>query len=377
MPQLRIALAQVNPTVGDLAGNADLVVRYTRRAAERGASLVAFPEMVLTGYPVEDLALRASFVDASRAALHDVAGRLAREGLAELPVIVGHLDRLAEAEQRVGRPAGAPLNAAAVLHRGGVAATYAKHHLPNYGVFDEFRYFIPGGRFPVLRLRGVDVGLAICEDLWQDGGPVTVARQARVGLLAVANASPYEAGKLDARVDLARRRAREAGATLAFVNMVGGQDELVFDGGSVVVEPDGELAARAPQFEQTLLVADLDLPPARDTPPVEGAVDAADGTAMTTVPVALPAEPLPPYEPAEAMDAPRLGRLEEIYTALVTGTRDYARKNGFASAILALSGGIDSALTATVAADAVGPANVHAVLLPSRYSSEHSVRDAE
>ena len=271
-----------------------------------------------------------------------------------------------------------------------MAVTTAKHHLPNYGVFDEYRYFVPGNRLPVVRVpaRGgedaVDVAIAICEDLWQDGGPVAVTRQADAGLLVVPNASPYERGKDQARLELVARRAREAGAALAYVNMMCGQDELVFDGDSIIVDAEGGLITRGPQFEETLLVAELDLPPARPVPDTTPAPDtpaeASDGTVMSIHRVVLPPRPaqpgaLPPL--AEPVISPRLAPRAEVYSALVTGVRDYARKNGFRSVILGLSGGIDSALVATIAADALGPDQVHVVLMPSRYSSGHSVSDAE
>jgi NAD+ synthase (glutamine-hydrolysing) len=228
----------------------------------------------------------------------------------------------------------------------------------------------------------VDIATAICEDLWQDGGPVAVCARAGASLLLVPNASPYERGKDDVRLDLVVRRAREARAVLAYANLIGGQDELVFDGDSILVAADGTLLARGPQFEEALVVADLDLPAAAPGPlPGDQPVDAEDGTTITIQRVALPASKDAPFlDPAEITDGtfwPRLPDPAEVYAALVTGTRDYVRKNGFRSAILALSGGIDSALTATIAADAIGPGNVHVVLMPSRYSSEHSVSDAE
>jgi NAD+ synthase (glutamine-hydrolysing) len=376
--QLRIALAQVDATVGDLSGNADLIVEWTRRAAERGAHLVVFPEMFLTGYPVEDLALRKSFVDASIAVLEATARRLAAEGLGELPVVAGYLDRRADVADRIGQPAGAPLDAAAVLHEGRVAVRTAKHHLPNYGVFDEYRYFVRGDRLPVVRLHGVDVAIAVCEDLWQDGGPVAVTRNAGAQLLVVPNASPYERNKDDVRLELCARRAREAGCALAYVNLVGGQDELVFDGDSVIVSGSGELLARGPQFEENLLVADLELPGAPAEFQVgETPADAHDGTTITIERRLLSSAPLEPYTPEPPPRAEPLGDLGEVYAALVLGVRDYVRKNGFRSVILGLSGGIDSALVATIASDAIGPENVHAVLMPSRYSSDHSITDAE
>jgi NAD+ synthase (glutamine-hydrolysing) len=376
--QLRIALVQADPTVGDLAGNADLVLSWSRRAADTGAHLVVFPEMFLTGYPVEDLVLRKSFVDASMDQLDTTGRRLADAGLGRLPVILGYLNRRTDVAARFGQPAGMPLNALAWLHGGTAISKSAKHHLPNYGVFDEFRYFVRGDRLPVVRLHGIDVAAVICEDLWQDGGPVTVTRDARAGLLVVINGSPYERSKDDVRLELCARRAREAGCALAFVNMVGGQDELVFDGGSFVVDAAGELVARAPQFTEELMVVDLELPAADPAlGPGETPFDAHDGTTITVDRRVLSPAPLPAYEPTPPVRAPRLDDCAEVYAALVLGVSDYVRKNGFRSVILGLSGGVDSALTATIAADAIGPENVNVVLLPSRYSSEHSVTDAE
>ena len=342
MPSLRVALAQVNPTVGDLVGNAELVRRGAASAASQGARLAVFPEMVLTGYPVEDLALRPSFQDASRAALLTLARDLADDGLGDLPCLVGYLDFLDDAaEQAAGRPRRAPVNAAAVLQGGEVRHRYVKHHLPNYGVFDEARYFVPGNDPLVLDIDGVSVGVAICEDLWQEGGPVTWAREQNCAVLAVLNASPYERDKDDVRLALCQARARESGATLVYVNMIGGQDELVFDGDSLVVTPDGTVLARAPQFEPALLVVEV-------------------GDAPTETP---------------AMSA-RLDTLAEVYAALVLCLRDYVEKNGFRSVLLGLSGGIDSALVAAIACDAFGPDRVFGVAMPSRYSSGHSVDDA-
>jgi NAD+ synthase (glutamine-hydrolysing) len=390
VPKLRIALAQVNSTVGDLAQNAQTIVEWTRRAADRQAGLVLFPEMMLTGYPVEDLALRDSFVDASISLLNDLAGRLADEGLGGIAVVTGYLGRATGLVPRTGQPMSAAQNGAALLYGGRVVVTSAKHHLPNYGVFDEYRYFVPGNTLPVFRLpcgpagTGVDVAIAVCEDLWQDGGPVALTKQAGAGLLVVPNASPYERGKGAERLELCVNRAAEAGATLAYVNMMGGQDELVFDGDSIIVDAAGNLLARGPQFAEALIVADLDLPDADlgiqlgDTQ-----ADPHDGTEMTIHRVVLPppqaperaAQPQPEAGPGPVW--PRLSPQAEVYAALTTGVRDYVEKNGLGSVVLALSGGIDSALTATIAADAIGPQRVHVVLMPSRYSSAHSVSDAE
>jgi NAD+ synthase (glutamine-hydrolysing) len=378
VPQLRLALAQVNPTVGALDANTDLVVRYTAHAAGRGAHVIAFPEMAVTGYPVEDLALRASFVEASRQTLVRLAGRLAEEGLGDVAVIVGYLDRDDDASHtgRLGRPKGSPQNTVAVMTGGRVVATQAKHHLPNYGVFDEFRYFVPGDHLAVVRLHGVDVALGICEDLWQEGGPVAATRAARAGLLIVVNGSPYEQNKDDVRLDLCRRRAAQAGCALAYVNMVGGQDELVFDGDSLVVGTDGALLGRAPQFEDGCLTVDLDLPAATSPGPPRGEVADETDAGYLVRRTVLSADPLPAYDAEPAGVAPRISDQGEVYAAVVTGLRDYVRKNGFRSVVFGLSGGIDSALVAAIACDAIGAENVYGVSMPSRYSSEHSRSDA-
>ncbi|WP_084699685.1 NAD+ synthase [Streptacidiphilus anmyonensis] len=374
MPSLRLALNQVDSVVGDIDGNAELIVGWTRHAAEQGAHLVAFPELALNGYPIEDLALRPSFIEASRSALVALAARLEAEGLGDVPVVVGYLGKSLQDTPRLGLPAGSPQNCAAVLHQGEVVTRTAKHHLPNYGTFDEFRYFVPGDTLPVVRVHGVDVALAICEDIWQDGGRVQAARQADAGLLLVINASPYEARRGDERLALVRRRAAEAGCTLAYVNLIGGQDELVFDGQSVVVEADGTVLARAPQFEEGCLLLDLDLPAA--TAPVDGATRiVADGLEIKRT--VLSEEPLPaPEEPVVPGQAAPMAELEEIYAALVCGVRAYVRKNGFRSVLIGLSGGIDSALVAAIAVDAIGAEHVYGVSMPSAYSSDHSRDDA-
>ena len=363
MPQLRLALAQVNPCVGDFSANAAMLRERVREAAGGGAHLVAFPEMVLTGYPVEDLALRASFVDASLETLDQLAVDVAADGHGDLAVVVGYLDR-APAD---GDDPGRPQNCAAVLHRGQVVARYAKHHLPNYGVFDEYRLFAPGRDLVVVRVHGVDVALAICEDIWQAGGPVAMTRDAGAELLLVLNGSPYERDKDDARLALACRHAAEAGCTLAYLNLVGGQDDLVFDGDSLVVDARGRILARAPQFTEDLLVVDLDLQASTVDP-----VTPPDGVHHVT----LSETEVEAYEPRPAPCADRLDGVGEVYRALVLGLRDYVRKNGFGSVLLGLSGGIDSALTAAIAVDAVGAENVVGVSMPSAYSSEHSKGDA-
>ena len=360
MIALRLGLAQVNCTVGDLAANADLVLRRTRQAAEAGAHIVAFPEMVLTGYPVEDLVLRSTFRAASRACLDSVAVALGEAGLGDIAVIVGYID-----------DDGMPRNAAAMLLGGRVAARYFKHHLPNYGVFDERRYFAPGSALTVVRHLGVDIALTVCEDVWQEGGPFTVAGRAGVGLVVNINCSPYERNKDDVRLRLLERRAAEAGAPIAYVNMVGGQDELVFDGDSMVVAPDGRVVSRAPQFIEDLFLVDIPVMPAADAP------RQVQGESLTVSRVATDVAPLPAREAEPAPVAPRLSDEAEVWHALVLGLRDYITKNWFSSVVLGVSGGIDSAVVAALAADAIGGEHVVGVSMPSAYSSEHSVSDAE
>ncbi|MFC4150608.1 NAD+ synthase [Micromonospora mangrovi] len=376
MPTLRLALCQVNPTVGDLVGNADLVRRWTRQAAEAGAQLALFPELMLTGYPVEDLVFRRSFVAASKAALEQLATDLAADGLGDLPVLVGYLDAdgppQVSADAQPGRGA---RNAAALLHRGTVVGTYFKHHLPNYGVFDEDRYFVPGDTLLVVRIGGVDVALTICEDLWQAGGPFAVARRAGVGLVLNINGSPYELNKDDIRLPLVRRRAAEAGATIAYVNMVGGQDELVYDGDSMIVDATGALLARAPQFVEHLLVHDVDLPPAKE--PVEGDEEIADDMRIVHTKISDILPPAPTGALARGGIIEPVADEAEVWQALVLGLRDYVDKNRFPSVVLGLSGGIDSAVVAALAVDALGPDRVVGVSLPSQHSSAHSRADAE
>ena len=339
---LIVALAQVNPRVGDLSGNAAIIRNFSKKAAELGASLVAFPEMVLTGYPIEDLSLRKSFQQASKKALSQLANDLVHDGLKDLTVVVGYLDATGE-DASLGVPAGGPQNAAAVIRNGQVIAKYVKHHLPNYGVFDEYRYFVPGDKSCFFEVAGVKVSLAICEDIWQDGGPVSEIAQLKSDLLLVINGSPYEYGKDDTRLELIQKRAKEVNAPLAYVNMVGGQDELVFDGDSIVVNKDGSVANRASQFVEEIILFEVE-----------------KGKNIES-----------------SMVRKRSDHLEEVYQALVVGLRDYVLKNNLESVVLGLSGGIDSALVAAIAVDALGANNVYGVAMPGQFSSDHSISDAK
>ena len=369
MPQIRLALAQLNPVVGDLIGNSAKCLEAVNSAAAQGADVVVLPEMMITGYPVEDLALRPSFQNASEQATKDFALALKAAGLGEVLVFVGFLRRTSDTEAKtLGVPRGGPMNCAAVIHDGKIQTSYAKHHLPNYGVFDEYRYFVPGNDSVLIRAFGVDIAVAICEDLWQDGGPVSQVKANGAGLLVVLNGSPYERDKDDVRLNLVKRRAQEADAPLAYVNMVGGQDELVFEGDSIVVSKTGDVIERALQFEVDMLIADLQITPAGTS------LTLSKGEAVTVIPNSVPSTHKPTLSNGSRK---RLDPIAEVYAALVVSLRDYVTKNGFKSIALGLSGGIDSALVAAIAADAIGATNVYGISMPSKYSSEHSKTDAQ
>ena len=369
MPQIRLALAQLNPVVGDLIGNTAKCLEAVKSAAAQGADVVVLPEMIITGYPVEDLALRPSFQNASELATKEFALALKAAGLGEVLVFVGYLRRTNDSEAKtLGVPRGGPMNCAAVIYDGEIQTSYAKHHLPNYGVFDEYRYFVPGNDSVLIRAFGVDIAVAICEDLWQDGGPVSQVKANGAGLLVVLNGSPYERDKDDVRLNLVKRRALEADVPLAYVNMVGGQDELVFEGDSIIVSKTGDVIERALQFEVDMLIVDLDIAPAgtNETLP--------KGEAVTVIPNAVASSN---KAALTVCSRKRLDPIAEVYSALVVSLRDYVQKNGFKSIALGLSGGIDSALVAAIAADAIGASNVYGVSMPSKYSSEHSKTDAK
>jgi len=337
--KLSVALAQINPTVGDLNGNSALIMNRVQEAKKAGAHIIVFPEMIVTGYPVEDLALRPSFQDASIAAVEKIASQIS----GDIVAVVGYLDR-------------GPQNTVAVIHEGKIKARYVKRHLPNYGVFDEFRNFRPGTSDLVVRIHGVDVAVAICEDIWHSMASIAARTP---GLVVVPNGSPFERNKDDVRLALVQKRAREIKAPLAYVNMTGGQDDLVFDGDTIVVDKDGQLLARAPQFDDTLVVVEIDCQKESSTPDVVISTDDAKAASGSSV------------------IAPRLSDEAEMWQGLVIGLRDYITKNGFKSVVIGLSGGIDSALVAAIAIDALGAKRVNGVAMPSKYSSDHSVEDAQ
>ncbi|MGA1305878.1 MAG: NAD+ synthase [Candidatus Nanopelagicaceae bacterium] len=346
---LRIAMAQINPVLGDLEGNSQLILGAVKEALVSGADVVLFSEMVLTGYPVEDLALRPAFQSASRRRVNELAEQIEKIGGGELLTIIGYLDHNEK-----------PENALAAIHRGKVVGKYVKHHLPNYGVFDEFRNFGQGDKALVIRFGSIDIALAICEDIWQEGGPVANLSKANPGILLVANGSPFERDKDGVRLDLARKRVKQLGCPLVYLNMVGAQDDLVFDGGSFALDSAGEVIAKSEQFESSLNIVDIECEIESGSPDLvlSGAINKDKGAARTLI-------------------SPSLSDEEEIWKALVVGLKDYVSKNGFKSVALGLSGGIDSALTATLAVDALGKESVYGLLMPSKYSSTHSISDAK
>ncbi len=370
VPYLRLALAQINPCVGDIAGNVDEMVERCRQALFAGADLVLFPEMAVTGYPVDDLALRDTFVDASRHGIDDFAGQLHDAGLGELVVVAGYLDRAAGIGETAGAPT-SPADAAAVLHRGAVVCRFAKQRLSDDETFDEIHTFAPGSGLTVIRVGGIDVALAIGEDLSAGDGRVAAAHDAGAGLLAVITASPYDRDN-GARDQLIAEHAKHAGCPVAYLNCVGGQGEVVFDGDSMIVDGSGALTGRAPLFDETLLIADLELAAGRTT---AGHVRHAGDTAVRQ------------YSITDAHDVPDRPRAPQVaasqpaeqttYQALLLGLRDYVIKNGFDRVILGVSGGIDSALVATLACDAIGAGQVCGISNPSQISSAHSRTDAE
>ncbi len=360
--KIRLAMAQINVVVGDLEGNARKIIDWIGKGRDAGADIVTFPELALTGYPPEDLLLKPQFVKANLGALETVAS--ATEGTT---VIVGFVDRRDDI-----------YNAAAILHDGRVAGVYHKTYLPNYGVFDEFRYFHTGKLSPIIQMGEARIGISICEDIWYPDGPVV--NQAMGGgaeVLINISSSPYHAGKRSWREQMLRTRAADNSAIVAYNNLVGGQDELVFDGDSMVVDADGNIVARGPQFEESMVVADLDLDGVfrrRLRDPRRRQQGNGSGSA-TIVSVPTPSEEKNPLDPPSI--PPALCEEDEIYRALVLGTRDYVVKNRFEKVVFGLSGGIDSALTAAIAVDALGGENVIGVLMPSQFSSEGSVTDSE
>src|SRR3989440_1257821 len=361
---MRIALAQVNPTVGDLSGNARLVIDGIERAREAAADIVCFPELVITGYPPEDLLLKPSFVRDNLAQLEIVAH--ATKGIS---AVVGFVDE-----------EGDIYNAAAFLHDGEVTAVYHKVFLPNYGVFDEKRYFVPGHRCPIVELDGLRIGLSVCEDCWFPSGPMAWQAHHGAKLLININGSPYHYGKRAPREAMVGGRAADYGAYVAWVNTVGGQDELVFDGNSVVFDPHGRFLARAASFEPELLLCDIDT----GTPvhrPLEKIRHEAEGAERLELEVAeigvggadrTVTKPAIPPRVAQPLEG-----AAEIYTAVVLATHDYMRKQGFEKVVIGMSGGVDSALTAAIACDALGARNVIGVRMPSRHTSTESLEDAE
>ena len=364
----RLALAQINPTVGDIRGNCEKIQQYLDEARRLEADLVAFPEMAVTGYPPEDLLFKRAFIEENMAAVRRLAER--SHGTA---IVVGYVHQ----GERI-------TNAAAVACDGVWVDTYHKIYLPNYGVFDEERYFTPGSVCPVYEIDGARIGVNVCEDIWYDSGPTSVQRENGAELIVNINASPFHTGKSESRRSMIASRAADNRLFVAYLNTVGGQDELVFDGNSIICGPGGETVARGPAFRETLIVADLDLDqvdrssprrPAWESPEILAGI----GCSKTVCVSGYRAKERPALAPAASGsdEAAGMDAVEEVYHALVVGTRDYLGKTGFQRAMVGLSGGIDSALTATVAADALGAGNVLGITMPSRFSSVGSIDDSK
>ena len=364
MRTLRLGLAQINTTVGDLEGNAAKVLEYVERARAQGVDLVSFPELTITGYPPEDLLLRPQFIEDNVATLKRVV-----EGCRGTTAVVGFVDSNEDI-----------YNAAAIIHDGRLVDVYRKHFLPNYGVFDENRYFQSGNRFPVYVVAGVGVGVSVCEDVWYPGDPTRAQAQAGAQVIININGSPYHVGKRRFREQMLATRASDYAVFVCYTNQVGGQDELVFDGASMVLSPSGELLTRAAAFQEELLVYDVSLEEvfqARLHDPRRRKERMASDASVGASLVRISDEPLVKDKPPIERGCSRpLEDEAEVYQALVLGTGDYVRKNGFRKVVIGLSGGIDSSLTAVVAVDALGAENVMGVAMPSRFSSEGSLADA-
>ena len=363
MRRVRVALGQINPTVGDFERNVRMIVDAIERARALGCSLVAFPELAITGYPPEDLLFKPAFIEANLRALDEVTR--ASRGLS---VVVGFVDKRDDI-----------FNAAAVLHDGVRAGVYHKQYLPNYGVFDENRYFQAGTEAPVFAVGETVFAVNVCEDIWYPAGPTTAQALAGAELVVNVNGSPYHAGKARFREQMVATRAADDLVCVAYVNMVGGQDELVFDGASLIVNEHGQCVARGRQFEEDFVVADLDLEAVfharlHDPRRRKEKLRAGEAAPRIVLPALPAAAQVPPVEPPTV--AP-LERVEEVFRALVLGTRDYVRKNGFARVVIGLSGGIDSSLVAAIAVEALGRENVAGVGMPSPYSSAGTRRDAQ
>ena len=366
MRNLRLVMAQINTTVGDLDGNTAKILRCIDEAKRFQADLIAFPEMAITGYPPEDLLLRPSFLSSNIDKMLEVA-----RNSKDITVIVGFVDQEASI-----------YNAAAVAHNGKLIGKYHKIHLPNYGVFDEDRYFKPGFLCPVFVIDGIRIGVNICEDIWYDIGPTPIQREAGAEIIINLNASPYSANKLAVRENILSKRALDSHVYISYTNLVGGQDELVFDGGSMVFDPNGKLIARGKQFTEDMVVVDIDLDN-KNTATKATSITKAKQESLARIgrpDIINISERQSPHTKSKTLAEPAIiqpmDRLSEIYSALLTGTHDYVLKCGFEKVVIGLSGGIDSSLTAVVAVDALGSNNVTGVSMPSRYSSEGSVSDA-
>jgi len=363
LKRIRIAIAQINPTVGDLKGNAKKIISYIKKAKRQNVDIIAFPELAITGYPPEDLLLKPQFIEDNNAALDMV-----KQTVMGITAIVGFVD--------TGESI---FNAAAIISNGKVVDVYHKKYLPNYGVFDEYRYFKAGKRFPVYNLWGISFGVTICEDIWYAKGPALIQSLSGANLIITINASPYHMGKASFRESLVLNRVKECGAAFVYVNMVGGQDELVFDGGSFIADAQGNITARGKQFKEELITADIEIHgtgkrfSADRKKRLRALLLKGESIETITIPSKLFKKQMPELKIKKSALMPQEA---EVYNALLLGTKDYVHKNGFGKVIIGISGGVDSALVAVIAADALGRENVKGLFMPSRYTSKESYEDA-
>jgi|Deesub1362A_J573_1020465.scaffolds.fasta_scaffold06467_1 NAD+ synthase (glutamine-hydrolysing) len=358
---IRIALCQINPTVGDLSGNTEKILSFIKRARKKAVDIVVFPELATTGYPPEDLLLKPQFIEDNLKSLKQIV-----DGSGEIITIVGFVDR------------GEGLyNAAAIISDRRLIDVYHKRHLPNYGVFDEYRYFVRGRRFPVYSINGLRFGVNICEDIWHEHGPARIQAMNGAEMIININASPYHMGKISLREEIVRKRVQECGVPIVYVNMVGGQDEIVFDGGSFVLDENGEVVVRGRQFKEEIIYVDIEvMAKGRTAGKRRAGLSRMLRDDESIDNVRVPWKPRRGRVAIKRSMARLLSGMEEVYSALILGTKDYVHKNGFNGVVIGMSGGVDSSLVATIAVDALGRDNVHGIFMPSRYTSRESYEDA-
>lgn len=369
---IRVAISQINSTVGDLSGNTERIISCIKRARAKGADIVAFPELAITGYPPEDLLLKPQFIEDNLNALKRIV-----DASKEIITVVGFVDRLVP--EGINRGKEGLFNSAAIISDRRLIDVYHKKHLPNYGVFDEYRYFNPGRRFPIYSINGFRVGVNICEDIWHEQGPAKIQAINGAGMIININASPYHMGKILFREDIVRKRVEECGIPIVYVNMVGGQDEIVFDGGSFALDSKGEVMVRGRQFREGIIYVDIDVRrqglrlTRKKKEEIRRILHDDESTADIRISGSLHKGSRVAVKRTMAR---MMSGMEEVYNALLLGTKDYVLKNGFNGVVIGMSGGIDSSLVATIAVDALGKEHVHGIFMPSRYTSKESYEDA-